>query len=116
MVVTGLDVSGALHEHSPHEAQLQATLNLIPAHAWYALPNGDLTFLNERAADYLGLPKDHPLRLRTGSSVDWESHILFLHPDDREETRGARSDRLSTGGAGDVCFRVRNAEGEYRWF
>ena len=58
MVVTGLDVSGALHEHSPHEAQLQATLNLIPAHAWYALPNGDLTFLNERAADYLGLPKD----------------------------------------------------------
>jgi len=59
------------------EAELQATLNLIPAHAWYALPNGQLTFLNERAADYLGLPKDHPLRLGTGSAVDWESHIFF---------------------------------------
>jgi PAS domain-containing protein len=84
--------------------QLQATLNLIPAHAWYALPNGQLTFLNERAADYLGLPTDHPLRLGTGGAVDWESHILFLCLDDREETRRARSDRLSTGGAGDVSF------------
>ena len=111
MVGTGLDVKGALHEHSPFEAQLQATLNLLPAHAWYALPNGQLTFLNERAADYLGLSKDHPLRLGTGSGVDWESHILFLHPDDREKTRRARSDRLNTGGAGEVSFRVRNAEG-----
>jgi PAS domain S-box-containing protein len=116
MVVTGLDVNGALDQHVLLEAQLQATLNLLPAHAWYALPSGALTFLNERAADYLGLPKDHSLRLGTGGGVDWESHILFLHPDDREETRRARSDRLNTGGAGEVSFRVRNAEGAYRWF
>jgi PAS domain-containing protein len=44
------------------EAQLQAILNLIPAHTWYALPSGAVTFLNERCADYLGLPKNHPLR------------------------------------------------------
>ena len=113
----GFNVDGAhQQQHVPLEAQLQATLNMIPAHAWYALPNGQLTFLNERAADYLGLPEDHPLRLGTGDSVDWESHILFLHPDDREGTRGARSDRLSTGSAGEVSFRVRNAEGAYRWF
>src|SRR6266511_1217085 len=43
--------------------QLQATLNLIPAHTWYANPSGELTFLNERGSDYLGLPKDHPLPL-----------------------------------------------------
>src|SRR2546427_990652 len=116
MDVNGFDVNGVFREHLPLGAQLQATLNIIPAHAWYALPNGELTFLNERAADYLGLPKDHPLRLGTGGAVDWESHILFLHPDDREETRRARSDRLSTRGAGDVSFRVRNAEGAYRWF
>jgi hypothetical protein len=35
MVVTGLDVNGALHHHSPLEAQLQATLNIVPAYAWY---------------------------------------------------------------------------------
>jgi PAS domain S-box-containing protein len=116
MVVTGLDVNGVLHQHSPLEAQLQATLNIVPAYAWYALPNGALTFVNERTADYLGLPKDHPLRFGTGTVADWDSHIPLLHPDDREETRRVWSDCLRTGCAGDVSFRVRNAEGGYRWF
>ena len=44
------------------EAQLQATLNVIPAYTWYANPSGGLTFVNKRQADYVGLPKDHPLR------------------------------------------------------
>jgi PAS domain S-box-containing protein len=116
MFVTGFDVTGALHEDSPLEAQLQATLNIIPAHAWYALPNGALTFVNERSADYLGLPKDHPLRFGTVIGADWDSHIPLLHPDDREETRRVWSDCLRTGCAGDVSFRVRDAEGGYRWF
>jgi PAS domain S-box-containing protein len=113
MVVTGLDANG---QHSPPGVQLQATLNIIPAHAWYALPNGALTFVNERTADYLGLPKDHPLRSGTGAGTDWDSHIPLLHADDREETRRIWSDCLRTGSAGEVNFRVRNAEGGYRWF
>ena len=40
------------------EAQLQATLNMIPAYTWYAAPSGPLTFVNKRAADYGGLPED----------------------------------------------------------
>jgi PAS domain-containing protein len=116
MVVTGLDANGALHQHSPFEAQLQATLNLIPAHAWYAGPNGALTFVNERTADYLGLPLDHPLRLGTSTGADWDSHIPLLHPDDREEARRAWSECLRTGCAGELSFRMRNAEAGYRWF
>jgi PAS domain S-box-containing protein len=116
MAVTGLDASGVLHRHSPLEAQLQAILNLIPAYAWYALPNGALTFVNERAADYAGLPKDHPLRSGRGAGKDWDSHIPLLHPDDREETRRVWSNCLRTGCAGEVSFRVRNATGGYRWF
>jgi PAS domain S-box-containing protein len=116
MVVTGIDVNGALYRHSPLEAQLQATLNIVPAYAWYALPDGALTFVNERTADYLGLTKDDPLRFGTGTGADWDSHIPLLHPDDREETRGVWSDCLRTGCAGELSFRVRNAEGGYRWF
>jgi PAS domain-containing protein len=78
------DVNGALHQHSPLDAQLQAILNILPAHAWYALPNGALTFLNGRIADYLGLPKDHPQRFGTDTGADWDSNLAFL-PD-----RGAR--------------------------
>jgi PAS domain S-box-containing protein len=116
MVVTGVDVNGTLHENSPLEAQLRATLNIVPAYAWYARPSGALTFVNERSADYLGLPKDHPLRFGTGTSTDWDSHIPLLHPDDREETRRVWSYCLRTGSAGEVNFRVRSAEGGYRWF
>jgi PAS domain S-box-containing protein len=114
MVIAGLDVNGAL-EHPPL-AQLQATPNLVPAHCWCALPNGALTFVNARSADYLGLPKDHPLRLGTEAGADWDSHIALLHPDDREETRRVWSNCLRTGSSGEVSFRVRNAEGGYRWF
>jgi formate hydrogenlyase transcriptional activator len=116
MVVTDLDVDGVRHQHSPPEAQLQAMLNIVPEYAWYALPNGALTFVNERTADYLGLPKDHPLRFGTVTGADWDSHIPLLHPDDREETRRVWSDCLRTGRAGEVSFRVRSAEGRYRWF
>ena len=50
----------------PLEAQLRATLNMIPAYTWYATPSGGLIFVNERNADYGGLPSDHPLRYRNG--------------------------------------------------
>ena len=98
------------------EAQLQATLNVIPAYTWYAAPSGALTFVNERCADYLGLPQDHPLRFGIETGAAWDSHIPLLHPDDREQSRRNWSTRLSTGSAGEESFRARNAEGGYRWF
>jgi formate hydrogenlyase transcriptional activator len=109
-------MNSATQQSSALEAQLQATLNVIPAHTWYALPSGALTFVNERNANYLGLPKDHPLRFGIDMGAEWDSHIPLLHPDDREESRRVWSTCLSTGGAGEVSFRVRNAEGGYRWF
>src|SRR5467141_3891025 len=67
--------------------QLQATLDKIPAHTWYANPTGGLTFVNTRCADYLGLPSDHPLRLGIDTGAAWDSHIALLHPDDHAEAR-----------------------------
>src|SRR6266853_686879 len=99
----------------PLRAELQAALNLIPAFAWYCNASGGLTFLNERGSDYLGLPKDHPLRFGIDTGAEWDSHIPLLHPDDHEEARRVWSTCLRTGCAGQVSFRVRNAEGGYRW-
>ena len=98
------------------EAQLQATLNLIPAHTWYANPSGGLTFVNKRQADYLRVPEDHPLRSGMDSGAAWDSHLTFLHPDDQEHTRRIWSECLRTGSAIELSFRVRNGEGAYRWF
>src|SRR5690242_4904256 len=97
-------------------AQLQATLDKIPAYTWYANPTGGLTFVNTRCADYLGLPSDHPLRLGIDTGAAWDSHIAFVHPDDHVETRRVWSECLKFGSPGEVSFRVRNADGAYRWF
>jgi formate hydrogenlyase transcriptional activator len=97
-------------------ARLQATLNMVPAHTWYAVPSGALTFVNERCADYLGLAKDHPLRFGIEANAAWDSHIQLLHPDDHEEARRAWSACLETASAGEVTFRVRDAGGAYRSF
>src|SRR5712664_1931134 len=100
----------------PLRAELQTALNLIPAFAWCCNASGGLTFLNERGSNYLGLPKDHPLRHGIDTGAEWDSHIPLLHPDDHEETRRVWSTCLRTGCAGQVSFRVRDAEGGYRWF
>jgi PAS domain S-box-containing protein len=103
-------------EHPGFAAQLQATLNVIPAYTWYAAPSGGLTFVNKRTADYLGLPKDHPLRFGIDIGAPWDAHIPLLHLDDQEESRKAWSTCLRTGEAAEFSQRVRNAQGEYRWF
>src|SRR5277367_6027617 len=97
-------------------AQLQAILNVIPAYAWYTAPSGGLTFVNRRTADYLGLPEDHPLRFGIDIGAPWDAHIPLLHPDDREESRKAWSNCLRAGEAAEFSQRVRNAQGDYRWF
>ncbi len=97
------------------EAQLQAALNMIPAYTWYAAPSGGLTFVNERCADYFGLPQDHPLRFGAGTCAAWESQIPVVHPDDQEETRRVWSECLSASRYCEVSFRVRDAHGNYRW-
>ena len=101
---------------APPLAEIQAALNQIPAHTWYAVSSGAIAFLNKRCADYLGLPKDHPLRFGSDSGAEWDSHIPLLHPDDHEETRRVWSTCLRAGSAGQMSFRLRNAEGGYRWF
>ena len=94
--------------------QLQATLKVIPAYTWYAAASGGLTFVNKRTADCLGLPQDHPLVCGMDTGAAWDAHIPFLHPDDHGETRRVWSNCLRTGEAGEVSFRIRDAEGTYR--
>ena len=107
---------GKAEEQSRFLAQLRATLNMIPAYTWYAAPSGGLTFVNKRTADYLGLAKDHPLRFGIDIGAQWDAHIPLLHPDDQEKSRKSWSTCLRTGEFAEESFRVRNAQGGYRWF
>src|SRR5216684_6105529 len=111
-----VDEGKKAEEQSRFLAQLQATLTVIPAYAWYAAPSGGLTFVNKRTAEYLGLPKDHPLRFGIDIGAQWDAHIPLLHPDDQEKSRNSWSTCLRTGEFAEESFRVRNAQGGYRWF
>jgi PAS domain S-box-containing protein len=111
-----IDVGKKAEEPPGFAAQLQASLNVIPAYTWYAAPSGALTFVNRRTADYLGLPEDHPLRFGIDIGAQWDAHIPFLHPDDHEGARNAWPVNIRTGEASEFSFRVRNAQGGYRWF
>ena len=97
-------------------AQLQPFLNLLPAYAWFAAPTGALIFVNKRTADYLSLPNDHPLRFGIDIGAKWDDWVPLLHPDDQEESREYWSNCLRTGEAGEHSYRVRSAQGDYRWF
>src|SRR6266404_4919884 len=109
-------ISGAVCMDESLKAQLQATLDMITAFTWLAAPSGALLFVNSRCADYLGLPQDHPLRFGTDTGAAWDSHIPFLHPDDHEEMRRVGSDNLRTGRTTEASCRIRDAQGNYRWF
>ena len=112
---TGSRIVGYLMIDFP-KPLLLSNLNLVPAHTWYADPSGALTFVNQRCADYLGLPKDHPLRFGMVSGGAWDAHIAFLHPDDHDASRKAWSTCIDSASAGEFTFRIRNVDGVYRWF
>src|SRR6266700_6230424 len=97
-------------------AQLQAILNVLPAYTWYGTPSGSLTFVNKRQADFLGVPQDHPLRFGIDIGAQWDDWVPLLHPDEHEEARRYWSNCLRTGEGSEHNYRVRDAQGDYRWF
>jgi PAS domain S-box-containing protein len=115
---TGSDGSdGKKGEVQPRfAAQVQAILNVLPTYTWYSAPSGGLAFVNNRTAEYLGVPKDHPLRFGIDIGAKWDDWVPLLHPDDQEEARKYWFNLLRTGEGGEQSYRVRSAQGDYRWF
>jgi PAS domain S-box-containing protein len=100
----------------PIEANLQVTLNALPIQAWYARASGALAFVNAATANYLGLPSNHPLRSAENLEAPSDTHWVFLHPEDREESSRSWAEHIRMGNAREDHFRVLGANGDYRWF
>jgi PAS domain S-box-containing protein len=88
------------------EQQQRFLAESIPQQVWTARPNGELDFVNKRVSDYFGVPEDQVL----GSA--WQAAV---HPDDVEACRERWAHSLRTGDEYEFQFRLRRADGVYRW-
>lgn len=88
------------------EEEYRFLTEAIPQQIWTARPDGGLDFANQRVLDYFGRPADEVLGDR------WTAHV---HPDDLPAALARWQHCLHTGDRYEVEFRLRDADGAYRW-
>ncbi len=90
------------------EARFRVLTESLPQLVWSCLPDGRCDYLSRQWVAYTGVPEAEQLDLR------WLDRVI--HPEDRERTLehwlGAVAGRHSY----DIEFRIRAADGTYRWF
>jgi PAS domain S-box-containing protein len=89
------------------EQELSLIVETIPALVWCAAPDGALTYVNQRVLEYTGATSD------ALAQAGWTN---FLHSDDLGPTVEAWSRAVATGQQHDFQYRLRWADGEFRWF
>ena len=90
------------------EAQFRAFAEAVPNHVWASRPDGHLYWFNAQAYAYAGV--------EPGSLDGVTEWGRIVHPDDIPSAAEAWSRSLSTGAVYDAEFRIRRADGAYRWF
>jgi PAS domain S-box-containing protein len=89
------------------EERFRAVANLVPDMLWSAAPNGEGEWFSGRWTAFTGVA---PERL---TGLGW---LDLLHPEDLERTRATIEATLDGRVDYEVEFRLRRADGRYRWF
>jgi PAS domain S-box-containing protein len=77
------------------------------AFVWSASTDGRLTYVNQRLFDYISAPME---------VLRGEGWLKFVHPDDQPWAIARWLQAVATGGPLENQFRLRRADGAYRWF
>jgi len=85
------------------EQHLRLLVETIPAQVGRTTPEGRLDYVNRRIVDYTGLELG-------------QLGIRLIHPDDRYPRMRKWRHALRTGEPWEDTYRLRRADGEYRWF
>lgn len=94
------------------ERELSQLVDMVPSHVWRLAPDGEPTFFNKRMVDYLGSrveDMDRPGISRL------EAVVETIHPDDAAAFGDSLRRCLSTGESFAMRYRLRRADGAYRW-
>ncbi|MCW1751106.1 PAS domain-containing protein [Rhizobium acaciae] len=95
------------------ERELSQLVDMVPSHVWRLTPEGEPTFFNRRMVDFLGLDvadSDRPGMSRLEAVLQ-----ATVHPDDTAGFRDALRHCLATGESFVMRYRLRRADGLYRW-
>lgn len=87
----------------------RAYVELTPQIAWVADPQGQVTEIAPRWSELVGIPRENAY------GQGWTE---VIHPDDLPLVRQVWREAIKTveGDRADVRYRIRQANGEYRWF
>jgi PAS domain S-box-containing protein len=88
------------------EAQFRSLAQAMPNHVWTARPDGYLDWFNDRVYEYAGVKS---------GALDGENWIGLVHPDDVGATIEDWKIALASAANYEVQFRLRRADGDYRW-
>jgi len=88
------------------EAQFRTFAQAMPNQVWTAPPTGGLDWFNEQTFVYSGLGQD---------DLVGEGWVQIVHPDDIGGAAASWTKALATGERYEVEFRLRRADGAYRW-
>ena len=95
-------------EAKASEARIRTIMESLPLMTWTALPTGQVSYYNQRWAQYLNTSLEELLK------KGWQT---FIHPDDLEPTQTKWEEALTTGTNFEIENRWRTATtNEYRWF
>ncbi len=89
-----------------HDDRFYILANTMPQMVWSTLPDGYHDYYNARWYEFTGMP---------AGSTDGEGWSGMFHPDDQERARERWQHSLDTGEPYDIEYRLRSADGEYRW-
>jgi PAS domain S-box-containing protein len=98
--------SRALQALEQSEAQFRTFAQSMPSQVWTAMPEGKLEWFNERVYAYTGVAP---------GALDGERWTQVIHVDDLSRALVRWRQALQTGDTYEVEFRVRRADGAYRW-
>ncbi len=108
-ICTFVDVTerrAAQMELAQSEAEFRAFSQAVPNHVWASPPDGLLNWFNDRVYEYSGAAP---------GALDGEGWAQLVHPEDLPEAAAHWGAALASGETYQTEFRLRRADGAYRW-
>jgi PAS domain S-box-containing protein len=108
-ICTFIDITERLHARArlvASEAEFRTFAQAMPNQVWASQPNGLLDWFNERVYQYGGYG---------AGELDGNGWAEMVHPEDAASSIERWSAALASGKNYENEFRLRRADGEYRW-